>query len=310
MPIPSSKEIRLPLLKFAKDEQNYSFKKAIPFLANYFELTKEEQNILLRSKQNITLFTKRVYEAKRYLQEAGLLTSHYYKDFQITSKGLEVLAKKPKSINLQFLNTYKENNTDLDKSEIRKSIDYQYQHKEKLKPELEVEALKKVLENAYQQLQEALKKELVETIKQCTPQFFETLVIDLLVVMGYGGSRKEAGRALQYSNDEGIDGIIKEDRLGLDIIYLQAKRWENVVGRPEIQKFAGALQGQKAKKGVFITTSSFSHQAIKYASNIENKIILIDGNRLTELMIEFNVGVTSVDKYEVKRIDSDYFVEN
>lgn len=152
--------------------------------------------------------------------------------------------------------------------------------------------------------------EILETIKKCSPYFFEHLVVDLLVSMGYGGSRKEAGQAVGKSGDEGIDGIIKEDRLGLDIIYIQAKRWDNVVSRPEIQKFAGALLGQSAKKGIFITTSDFSQGAIDYVARIDSKIILVNGSRLTELMIEHNVGVTSVAKYEVKRIDSDYFIED
>ena len=151
--------------------------------------------------------------------------------------------------------------------------------------------------------------EILETIKKCSPYFFEHLVVDLLVNMGYGGSRKEAGQAVGKSGDEGIDRIIKEDRLGLDIIYIQAKRWDNVVSRPEIQKFAGALLGQSAKKGIFITTSDFSQGAIDYVARIDSKIILINGSRLTELMIEHNVGVTSVAKYEIKKIDSDYFIE-
>jgi restriction system protein len=144
-------------------------------------------------------------------------------------------------------------------------------------------------------------------VKAASPACFERLVIDLLVAMGYGGSRQDAGRAVGRSGDEGIDGIIKEDKLGLDVIYLQAKRWEATVGRPEIQKFAGALQGQRANKGVFITTSDFSREAEEYASSINLKIILIDGQRLAGLMIDYNVGVASVGVYELKRLDSDYF---
>ena len=138
---------------------------------------------------------------------------------------------------------------------------------------------------------------------------FEKIVVELLVKMGYGGSRQDAGRAIGKSGDEGIDGIIKEDRLGLDIIYIQAKRWKNTVGRPEIQKFAGALQGQRARKGIFITTASFSREAVDYASRIENKIVLIGGERLAQLMIDHNLGVSPTATYEVKRIDSDYFAE-
>jgi restriction system protein len=125
--------------------------------------------------------------------------------------------------------------------------------------------------------------------------------------MGYGGSRKDAGKAIGKSGDEGLDGIIKEDRLGLDIIYIQAKRWEATVSRPEIQKFAGALQGQRARKGIFITTSDFSREAHDYASRIDSKIILIDGDQLAQMLIDHNIGVTPVANYEIKRVDSDYF---
>ena len=147
-------------------------------------------------------------------------------------------------------------------------------------------------------------------MKSSSPNFFEKVVVEVLVKMGYGGSRKDAGQAIGRSGDEGIDGIIKEDRLGLDIIYIQAKRWENTVTRPEIQKFVGALQGKRARKGIFITTSDFSQNAHEYVSAIENKIILIDGQQLSQLMIDFGVGVATDAIYELKRLDSDYFTEN
>jgi len=165
------------------------------------------------------------------------------------------------------------------------------------------------LEAAYQELQDGLASELLQTVKQCPPEFFERLVVDVLIKMGYGGSRKEAGQAVGKTSDGGIDGIIKEDKLGLDIIYIQAKRWEGVVGRPEIQKFAGALQGQRARKGIFITTSNFTKDALDYVENIDTKIILTDGQRLAELMIAYNVGANTTAIYEVKKIDSDYFIE-
>ena len=144
-------------------------------------------------------------------------------------------------------------------------------------------------------------------VKQSAPSFFERLVVELLVKMGYGGSRRDAARAVGQVGDEGIDGIIDEDRLGLDTIYIQAKKWDNVVGRPEIQKFVGALMGKRAKKGIFITTSSFSAEATAYVSSIDAKIVLIDGKRLAELMIDYDVGVTPVTTYQLKRVDSDYF---
>lgn len=158
-------------------------------------------------------------------------------------------------------------------------------------------------------LRKNLEDEILASVKDSSPAFFERLVVDLLVKMGYGGNRQDAGRALGKSGDGGIDGIINEDQLGLDVIYIQAKRWEGVVGRPEIQKFAGALQGQRARKGVFITTSGFTKEAMEYASSIESKIILISGEKLASLMAQHNVGVTVAGKYEVKKIDSDYFDE-
>ncbi|MCB1658451.1 MAG: restriction endonuclease, partial [Pseudomonadales bacterium] len=151
--------------------------------------------------------------------------------------------------------------------------------------------------------------ELLDRIKHNTPTFFEKLVVELLLKMGYGGTRADAGAAIGKSGDEGIDGIIKEDRLGLDAVYIQAKRWKDTVGRPEIQKFVGALHGQRAKKGIFITTSRFSQEAEDYVAKIDNKIALIDGKSLCQLMIEYDIGVAPEVSYTIKRIDSDYFEE-
>lgn len=170
-------------------------------------------------------------------------------------------------------------------------------------PEEQVEA-------GYQSIKNSLKQELLEKLKLVHPAFFEKIVVELLVKMGYGGTIAEAGKATKYSNDEGIDGIIKEDKLGLDVIYIQAKRWEGIVSRPEIQKFVGALAGQRAKKGVFITTSGFSKEAISYASQMDAKIVLIDGEQLAQYMIDYNLGVSIQNTYEIKRIDSDYFEED
>jgi restriction system protein len=166
-----------------------------------------------------------------------------------------------------------------------------------------------MLEDSYQRLRHQTTAELLHRVKKSSPGFFERLVVDLLIKMGYGGSLKEAGSAIGRSGDEGIDGIIKEDRLGLDLIYLQAKKWEGTVGRPEIQKFVGALHGKRAKKGVFLTTGSFSSEAIEYIGNIDPKVVLIDGRQLAEFMIDFGLGVTEISNYQVKRIDSDYFGE-
>ena len=165
------------------------------------------------------------------------------------------------------------------------------------------------LASAYRTLRRNLEQELLDAVTESSPTFFERLVVDLLVKMGYRGNRQDAGRALGKSGDGGIDGIINENRLGLDVFYIQAKKWDATVGRPEIQKFAGALQGQRARKGVFITTSNFSKEAIEYATAIDSRIILIDGNQLAALMAEHNLGVLVVGQYEVKKLDTDYFYE-
>ncbi|MGQ0740441.1 MAG: restriction endonuclease, partial [Bacteroidota bacterium] len=166
-----------------------------------------------------------------------------------------------------------------------------------------------LIESGYLKIRKSLEQDILQILKTLDPYFFEKIVVALLVKMGYGGSIQDAGQAIGKSGDEGIDGIIKEDKLGLDVIYLQAKRWENVVGRPEIQKFVGALAGQRAKKGVFITTSSFTKEAITYSSQMDTKIVLIDGEKLSQLMIDHNLGVSVQNIYEIKKIDSDYFEE-
>lgn len=299
MPIPDYQAIMLPLLQFSGDKKEYSLREVTGILADYFQLTEEEKNESLPSGGS--RFYNRVGWAITYLKKAKLLDYPRRGSFLITTRGTQLLSENPKNINNEFLERYDEFINFKKKKNNKKS---------KYCLEETLETPKEALETAHQKIQEALAEEILENIKICSPDFFESLVVYLLVTMGYGGSIKEAGHALRRSRDEGIDGIIKEDRLGLDIIYIQAKRWKNVVGRPEIQKFAGALHGQRARKGIFITTSDFTKDAIEYVSKIETKIILLNGNRLTELMIEHNVGVTPVAKYEVKRIDSDYFIES
>jgi restriction system protein len=246
-------------------------------------------------------FDNRVGWARTYLKKAGLLESPRRSVFVITDTGREVLAAKPDKINVKYLEQFEP------------FVEFKTAHKKPAKGaegngnDTANETPEEVLQSAHESLTRQLSAELLDEIKGCSWQFFERLVVNLLVAMGYGGTVKEAGQALQKAGDEGVDGIIKEDRLGLDIIYVQAKKWENVVSRPEIQKFAGALQGKRSRKGVFITTSGFSHEAMQYVASIDSKIILIDGQRLAELMIEHNIGVALVERYEVKRIDSDYF---
>lgn len=302
MSIPDYQTIMLPLLRFTGDEKEHSLGEAIDTLANFFDLSDEERRQLLPSGQQ-AIFTNRVGWARTYLKQAALLEPTRRGYFRISKRGLDILKSNPSHIDVKYLEQFPEflefRNKRKDKNGIALKED-------KFTAETPAEAL----ESAYQRLRFELSQEMLRQIKQCSPAFFEKLVIDLLVKMGYGGTRKDAGQAIGKSGDDGIDGIIKEDRLGLDIIYVQAKRWENPVGRPEIQKFAGALQGQRARKGIFITSSSFTVDARDYVSRIDSKIILIDGDSLSQFMIDHGVGVATSAVYEIKRIESDYFAED
>jgi len=299
MAIPVFQEITLPLLKLLEDKQEHSLRQVIDLLTNQFNLTLEEQRELLPSGKQ-AIFDNRVGWARTYLKKAGLLESTRRGFFRITDRGLQVLKQKPMKIDVKFLEQFEE------------FKEFQALRREKpikLDEEETETTPEEALANAYQNLKNDLASDLLQQLKASSARQFENIVIDLLVAMGYGGSRKEAAKAIGKSGDEGIDGIINEDRLGLDVIYVQAKKWEGTVGRPEIQKFAGALQGQHAKKGIVITTSNFSKEATDFASRVDNKIILIDGDILVQYMIDHNIGVTPFVNYEVKKIDLDYFTE-
>jgi restriction system protein len=300
MAIPDFQSIMLPLLNLASDGKKRSLAETRDALAEVFGLTEEERMELLPSGTQ-PVFNNRVAWASIYLHRAGLLKRPQRGNYQITERGLSAVQEKPKEIDIKFLEQFPEF---LEFRKIKKVKG------KKVEPTSSETNPEESLEAAYQELQESLASDLLQAIKDCSPDFFERLVVDVLIKMGYGGSRKEAGKAIGRIGDEGIDGIIKEDKLGLDIIYIQAKRWEANIGRPEIHKFAGALAGQRARKGIFITTSNFSKDALDYVNNIEPKIILIDGERLADLMIEHNVGVSPIASYEVKKIDSDYFIED
>jgi len=231
------------------------------------------------------------------MKKAGLIEHPKRGVFKITDRGKAVLADNPPRIDVKFLNQFPE------------FIKFRSLRHKKTPATIEPETRtpEEALDAAYGQIRADLEAEILSAVSAGSPEFFERLVVDVLVHMGYGGNRKDAGQAVGKRGDGGIDGIIKEDKLGLDTIYIQAKKWDNTVSRPEIQKFAGALQGVRAHKGVFITTSGFSSGAEEYAHNIENKIVLIDGQMLAGLMIDHNVGVASHDVYEVKKLDTDYF---
>lgn len=301
MAIPDYQSIMLPLLKYLGDRKEHQLQETIDAMATQFGLTQEERREVLPSGRQ-PIIDNRVGWARTYMKKAGLIEYIKRGFFRITERGKDVLGEEPKQINVRFLKRFPEF---IDFQALKKGEEEQEETEEKAKLTPE-----ESIESAYQRLRQNLAAELVQQIKNCSPSFFERLVIDLLISMGYGGTRRDAGEAIGRSGDEGIDGIIKEDRLGLDIVYLQAKRWENPVSRPEIQKFAGALQGQKAKKGIFITTSAFTKDAKEYAEKIESKIVLIDGEKLAQLMIDHNVGVSQVASYAIKRVDNDYFNED
>ncbi|WP_159788221.1 restriction endonuclease [Sodalinema gerasimenkoae] len=306
MTIPDFQAVMLPLLKFAGDQKPHSTQEAIDFLANHFDLSYQERNQLLPSGKQ-AIFDNRFGWAKTYLKKAGLLEYPKRSQLQITARGKEVLNSNITQIDSAFLEQY---------SCFR---EFKYKTPKAIssssnKPKLDIEVVnqtpEELLDYAYQEIRLNLAKEILEKVKSCSPIFFERLVVELLVKMGYGGSIREAGQAIGKTNDEGIDGIIKEDRLGLDAIYIQAKRWTDTVGRPEIQKFVGALAGQGAKKGIFITTSRFSEQAKSYSPKSDIKVVLVDGEELAEYMIDFDLGVSSISEYKTKKIDMDYFESN
>jgi restriction system protein len=273
----------------------------IDILADSFQLSPEDRSELLPSGRQFR-FDNRVHWARSYLKQAGLLQNTGRGKFRVTERGLNVLNTNPQYIDQVYLQQFPE------------FLEFKHRNN---KPETAVEEIEpettqtpeEVLEASYQSLRNKLAQEIIERIMTCSPRFFERLVVDLLVRMGYGGSRKDAGRAIGQSGDGGVDGIINEDRLGLDVVYIQAKRWEGTVGRPVVQAFAGSLEGFRAKKGVMITTSAFSKDAVDYVGRIEKKIVLIDGEQLAQFMIDYGVGVAEMVTYTVKRIDLDYFDE-
>jgi restriction system protein len=303
MTIPDYQTVMLPLLRFAADGQEHSLREAIENLADHFDLSDDERKTLLPSGRQAT-FDNRVGWARTYMKKAGLLQSPRRGYFQITDAGIQALKDNPEAINVKFLEQYPEFLEFKTKSNAKSTA-----IKTDTTVPTEERTPREVMEDAYATIRTQLASELLERIAQSSPQFFERLVVDLLVNMGYGGTRKDAGEAVGGSGDEGIDGIIKEDRLGLEVVYIQAKRWENTVQRPEIQKFVGALSGQNARKGVFITTSSFSVGAIDYVTGLQVKVVLIDGETLASHMIDYGVAVAPEASYEIKRVDSDYFDE-
>jgi restriction system protein len=298
MAIPDFQSIMRPVLEYLADGAERNSQETAAHLAQHFRLSEEELAQLLPSGKQ-PLFVNRIAWAKSHLKNAGLLDSPKRGWHRITPAGRDFLQKHLGPVNMAALNQFPQYQA-FRAPKTPGGTDAGTGDPDKLTPE-------ELIEHGYEQHREKLVAELLDKIKASPPVFFEQLVVELLVAMGYGGSRADAGKAVGRGGDGGIDGIIKEDKLGLDTIYVQAKRWEGSVGRPEIQKFAGALQGVRARKGIFITSSSYTPDAAAYAANIDSKIILIDGRTLADLMIDHNVGVTRMQVFELKRLDLDYF---
>ncbi len=306
MPIPDYQTLMLPLLKALArgGGEERRLKDLALLLAEAFGLTEEERNILLPSGQ--PLFLNRLSWARTYLKKAGLLESPRPGWVRITPLGLEVLKENPKRIDNAFLMRFEGFRAFLEESRRpRAQRAHGWPEEQAAIPSPE-----ETLDRAYAALKEEVLEDLLERVKGASPAFFERLVVRLLVEMGYGGSFPEAAQAIGRSGDGGIDGVIKEDRLGLEAIYIQAKRWDRPVGRPEVQSFVGALQVHRARKGVFLTTSTFTREAREYVERVDGRIVLVDGKGLAELMFEYGVGVSTTVAYYVKRVDSDFFLED
>jgi restriction system protein len=308
MAVPDYQSLMLPLLRFVggkKDETSTG--EAVEALARELNLTDEDLKEMLPSGIQFT-FVNRVGWAATYMKKAGRLEATRRGYYQITPRGQELLKKQPKSINVKLLKQYPEF---LEFQQLKGTRSGDKISTPKEMTDTSTATPSEALEAAYENLRDELVDELLNKLKKTSPSYFERVVVELLVKMGYGGSRVDAGKAIGKSGDGGIDGIIKEDKLGLDVVYIQAKRWDNnPVGRPDVMQFAGALQAQRANKGIFITTSRFTDDARSYVSQIGSKIVLIDGEQLTNLMIEHDVGVSTVSLYPVKKIDTDYFDES
>lgn len=303
MPIPDYQTIMLPLAKFMSDEKEHNVRDMIDHLAGVFQLSTEERRRLLPSGNDIA-FDNKVKWSRLYLGKAGLLESTRRGHWKIAKLGLKVLSQNPSRIDVKFLEQvpqYREWKATFSKGTRKEPVD-------RLKA-IEEQTPEEALEYGYQQMRDDLRQQLLKEVTNVSPTFFEKLVVELLVKMGYGGTVRDAAKVVGGTGDEGIDGVIKEDRLGLDTIYVQAKRWQGVVGRPKLMEFVGALKGQKANKGVFITASRFTEDAIDYVSKVDSKVVLIDGDQLAELMIDFHIGVSPFITYEIQRLDSDYFSE-
>jgi restriction system protein len=308
MAIPDTEGLMLPLLRLLGDEQTRVWKDTSEELADYLGLSEDERNERLKGRK-YPIIGNNFKWACDHLTKAGLIERPGPNRIRISEQGLSVLNSGVDRIDSAFIARMPSLRASTEVPSQSSGPSVATQGGERSTPTAPTAVLSpdEMLEGGYRRLRQELADELLTRVKQAPPAFFEQLVVDLLVKMGYGGSQNDAAQAVGRSGDGGIDGIIKEDRLGLDFVYIQAKRWDQPVSRPDVQGFAGSLDGRRARKGVFITTSRFTREAVEFVSSIEKRIVLIDGEQLAQLMLDFGVGVTEVASYRVQRIDLDYF---
>lgn len=309
MAVPDYQTFMRPLLLLAADGDEHGVSNVIAKLAEQFCLSEEDRSQLLPSGL-ATVLANRVSWARTYLMKAGALEKTRRAHFRITDRGKELLREYPDGINSQTLKKFPEfivfqqppDESSTDTKAVLGSVP---------PSSASSETPEEAIQRAETEITRALQENLLSRIHELSPAFFERLVVDLIVAMGYGGSREYVVQAIGKSGDQGIDGIVNEDVLGLDRVYIQAKRYaaDNVIGREQIQQFAGALVGHAASKGVFFTTSSFARTATEYAQKVPQRIILIDGKMLTKLMVQYSIGVRRERTVELKRVDFDYFEE-
>jgi len=300
MSIPDFQSVMLPLLEVLADGQVRAMRDITDALVTRFGLTDHEKQQRLPSGQQ-TVFSNRVAWAKTHMKMAGLIDNPSRGSVKISPLGQDVLGQHPSRIDMTFLRRFPSYVAFKKKGQPQEQLSDNEAEASKTPEEL--------LESSHKALRDALAEDLLERVKGCSPQFFERLVVELLVAMGYGGSLADAGQAIGRTGDGGIDGIIKEDKLGLDVVCLQAKRWSGTVGPATVREFAGSMEAYRARKGVLMTTSLFSKEAREYVNRIERKIVLIDGEALADLMIDYNIGVAISRSYVVKKADLDYFLE-